>query len=205
MGDGSDSVRDKRHVNDYLPYRIAVHFVTENISNSSFILPLLEDPSGGFQLAINYLQSVLSVIRAPHNLTITPICAATINNGQCTDLEQYMCGPYATIPEEHLEIIMVCDPTCHEVGGNGVDADYIFYVSAFDDGKPYIITCSNVLLYSHISNVVDDCSDGTLAYASSCYFDDANYRPLAGFTNICPQVCALSLIACVDAFSYLLI
>ena len=45
----------------------------------------------------------------------------------------------------------------------------------------------------HISIVVDDCADGTLAYASSCYFDDANYRPLAGFTNICPQVCALFL------------
>ena len=140
MGDGSDSDRDKKQANDYLPFRIAVHFVTENISNSSFVLPLLEDPSGGFQLAIYYLQSVLSVIRAPHNLTITPICAATNDDGQCTSLEQHMCGPYATIPEEHLEITMICDPTCREVGGGGVDADYIFYVSAFDDGKPYIIT-----------------------------------------------------------------
>ena len=41
-----------------------------------------------------------------------------------------------------------------------------------------------------ILKFVDACLDGTLAYASSCYFDDVNYRPLVGYTNICPQVCA---------------
>ena len=95
---------------------------------------------------------------------------------------------------------MICDPTCCVVGGGGVDADYIFYVSALDDGKHYIITAMYYFIVIYISNV-DDCSDGTLAHANSCYFDDANYRPLAGYINVCPQVCALSLIACVDAFS----
>ena len=129
---------------------MVIYFVTENVDNSSFVLPLLENPSGGFQLAISYLQSVLSVIRAPHNLTIPPMCAATNGDGQCTSLEQHKCGPYATIPEEHLEITMICDPTCREVGGGGVDGDYIFYVSALDDGKPYIITAMYITLYSHI-------------------------------------------------------
>ena len=139
LGDESDSVRDRRQANDYQQYRMAVHFVTENITNSSTVLPMLQDPSGGFQQAINYLQSVLSVIRADHNLTISPSCASRNNDSQCTSLRPETCGPFATIPEEHFSTTMVCDPTCREVGG-GVDADYIFYVSAFSDGKLYIIT-----------------------------------------------------------------
>ena len=126
LGDGSDSARDRRQADNYRPYRMAVHFVTENITNSSTVLPMLQDPSGGFQQAINYLQRVLSVIRADHNLTLPPSCASTNTDGQCTSLEQHMCGPYATIPEEHYETLMLCDPTCREVGGGGVDADYIF-------------------------------------------------------------------------------
>ena len=140
LGDGSDSARDRRQADNYRPYRMAVHLVTENITNSSTVLPMLQDPSGGFQQAINYLQRVLSVIRADHNLTFPSSCASTNIDGQCTSLEQHMCGPYATIPEEHYETLMLCDPTCREVGGGGVDADYIFYVSAFSDGKLYIIT-----------------------------------------------------------------
>ena len=116
---------------------MAVYFVRENITNSSTVLPLLNDPSGGFQLAINYLQNVLSVIRAPHNLTIPPFCNARNSDDQCASVEPRMCGPHAVVPDEHLGTIMVCDPTCHEVGGSniGVDADYILYVSAVNDGK----------------------------------------------------------------------
>ena len=139
LSNGSDSVRDRRQADDYRKYRMAVHFETENITNSSTVLPMLQDPSGGFQQAINYLQSVLSVIRADRNLTISPSCASRNNDSQCTSLRPETCGPFAIIPEEHYETIMVCDPTCREVGG-GVDADYIFYVSAFSDGKLYIIT-----------------------------------------------------------------
>ena len=121
---------------------MVVYLVMENISNSSTVIPMLTDPSGGFQLAINYLQSVLSVIRAPHNLTIPPSCAARNDDGQCTSIKPTMCGDFATVPDEHLGTRMVCDPTCHEEGGSniGVDADYILYVSAFDAGKSYTIT-----------------------------------------------------------------
>ena len=36
---------------------------------------------------------------------------------------------------------------------------------------------------------VADCNTETLAYASECTSDQMNFRPLSGFTNICPQVC----------------
>ena len=115
---------------------MAVYFVTENITNSSTVLPYLNDPSGPFQLSINYFQSVLSVMRVSHNLIIPPYCARR-NDGQCTSVGSRMCGPHVTIPDEHLGTIMVCDPTCREVGGSntGVDADFIFYVTSIDDGK----------------------------------------------------------------------
>ena len=51
----------------------------------------------------------------------------------------------------------------------------------------YIITVVTIMI---MLNFVVDCLDGTLAYASSCYYDDVNNRPLVGYTNICPQVCA---------------
>ena len=118
---------------------MAVHFVTENITNSSSFLPFLTASSGAFQSAINYFQSVLSVIRADHNLIIPPYCATSQHsNGQyqCTSVGSRICGPHVTIPDEHLGIIMVCDPTCREVGGNntGVDADFLFYITVVDDG-----------------------------------------------------------------------
>ena len=41
----------------------------------------------------------------------------------------------------------------------------------------------------YVCILIENCDGGTLAYASFCFVDDVNYRPLAGFTNICPQVC----------------
>ena len=137
MGSG-DSVPDKRQTNEYRPFRIVVYYVRENITNPSTVIPMLNNPSGGFQLAINYLQSVLSVVRASHNLTIPPFCATERrSDGQCTSVEPRMCGEFARVPDEHLGTITVCDPTCREVGGSniGVDADYILYVTAVNDGK----------------------------------------------------------------------
>ena len=138
MGGGNgEDLRDRRQTGDYLPYRIAIYFVEENITNASTILPLLNDPSEGFQLAINYLQSVLSVIRADHNLTITPRCIDTNDNDECVRVEDPpTCGPHTVVPDRHLGAI-VCDPICREVGGSniGVDADYILYVTAVNDGK----------------------------------------------------------------------
>ena len=130
--ESADGVPDKRQTGGYLPYRIAVYYATENITNSS-VIPMLNDSSGGFQLAINYLQRVLSVIRASRNVTFPSDCTnyTTFNNeSQCTSVKPGTCGDY-TVPVEHLETIMICDPTCREVGG-GVDADFILYVGADD-------------------------------------------------------------------------
>ena len=131
----AENDRNRRQADDYHPYRIVVYFVDDYIDSSSTFL--LTNPSEGFQLAINYLQSVLSVIRAPHNLTIPLYCATTNYDNQCTSLEPQMCGPF-TIPDEHLGAIIVCDPTCHKEGG-GVDTDYILYTSAYNEGKSSII------------------------------------------------------------------
>ena len=136
--DGGADFRNRRQTGDYLPYRIAVYFVTENITNASTVLPLLNDPSGGFQLAINYLQSVLSVMRVSHNLNITPHCFDRNDDGDCIRVEDpSTCGPHTVVPNEHLGTTMVCDPICREVGGSsiGVDADYILYVTSVNDGK----------------------------------------------------------------------
>lgn len=153
----ADGVPDKRQTGGYLPYRMAVYYVTENITNSPTVIPMLNDPSGGFQLAINYLQSVLSVIRASRNLTIPPFCATErLSDGQCTSVEPRMCGEFARVPDEHLGTITVCDPTCREVGGSniGVDADYILYVTAVNDGKSYIIYHIYMQYYNYLQLIV---------------------------------------------------
>ena len=169
---------------------MAVYFVEENITNSSTVIPFLRDSTEGLGLAINYLQSILSVIRAPNNLVITPSCATRNGNGQCTSIfEPTVCGDYVRVPDEHLGTRTVCDPTCREVGGNGVgvDADYILYVTAVNDCKSSAITTIHGLFKMFV--FVADCEGGTLAYATFCYADIDDDRSLAGYTNICPGVC----------------
>jgi len=131
--------RNKRQADGFQPYRIAVHFVMEHITNPSTNLPLLTDQSGAFQKAITYLESVLSVVRSPNNLVVRPMCTRK-RNGKCKNYEPIVsCGPYASIPTEHLGNIMVCNPKCLQVGGNGdgEDADYIYYVSVVDERKNF--------------------------------------------------------------------
>lgn len=122
----ADGIPDKRQAPEYLPYRIAVHYAEEHITNSSTIIPRLKDPSRGFEKAVNYLQSVLSVVRVDDNLTFPSTCATRNDRGQCTSLE-----PVDEVLPEHLEPITICDPTCHVVGG-GVDADFLLYVVSLD-------------------------------------------------------------------------
>ena len=129
---GREDTRGRRQADDYQPYRLAVYYVEENITNSSTVIPMLKDESGGFQMAVDYLQRVLSVIRADYNLTITPICTAVDSSGNCTSTAPYMCGDYATVPPEHL------------TGNAGVDADYILYVTAYNEGKFHIISMNSV-------------------------------------------------------------
>ena len=150
-----ENTRERRQANNYQPYRMAVYFVEENITNSSTVTPFLRDPTEGLALAVNYLQNVLSVIRAPNNLVLTPRCATRNIAGQCTSIvEPTMCGDYARVPNEHLGTRTVCDPTCHEVGGDsvGVDADYILYVTAVNDSKLYIITTIQRMIIKNASN-----------------------------------------------------
>ena len=124
---GREDARERRQADDYQPYRMAIYYVEENITNSSFVIPMLRDASGGFQRAIDYLERVLSVIRADQNLTIPPNCTDEDSSGNCISTAPYMCGDFATVPPEHL------------TGNAGVDADYILYVTAYNEGKFYII------------------------------------------------------------------
>lgn len=126
--------RGKRETNTFLPLRMEVYF--DSIDDSSSNLPILQDLEGGFLRAVTYLESVLSVVRNSGNLIIPPTCTAE-SDGQCTDYEIPNCGPHATVPNEHLGTITVCDPTCREVGGAGVgvDTDYILYVTAVNESE----------------------------------------------------------------------
>jgi len=136
LDDAGDNLRSKRQTDEYQPYRMAVYLVMENITNLSTNLPLLTNPSGPFQQAITYFESVLSLVRAPTNLVVKPRCTSMMND-ICETYNIPTCGPYAAIPAEHLGNITVCDPTCRQVGGPGVgvDADFIYYISVVDDGK----------------------------------------------------------------------
>ena len=58
--------------------------------------------------ALSYFQRTLSVQRFGENLRAPSLG---------------MCGPHAVIPEDHGPF------------GVGVDADYLYYVTAVDDGK----------------------------------------------------------------------
>ena len=134
--DRGEGIRGKRAANTYLPYRMTPYYVMENITDYSDNIVLFTNQSGGFQKAINYLESVLSVIRAPGNLTVPPLCTNKTNDS-CMSVGPRMCGPHTTVPDEHLRNITVCDPTCREAGGTnmGLDTDYILYVTAVNDGK----------------------------------------------------------------------
>ena len=133
----SKHVRDRRQANDYLPYRIDVNFVSENITNASTLVPFLNDSSEGLQLAVNYLQSVLSVVRLPRNIVVPPLCVNRSRDLRCISnpATEAACGPHVRVPDEHLGR-WVCDPMCDiENSGEGVDADYILYVTAVQDGE----------------------------------------------------------------------
>ena len=137
MSSDSSKVRDRRQANDYLPYRIDVNFVSENITNSSTLLPFLNDSSGGLQLAVNYLQSVLSVNRLSRNIVVPPPCVNRSSDLRCVSdpATEAICGSHVKVPDEHLGR-WVCDPMCDiESSSEGVDADYILYVTAVQDGE----------------------------------------------------------------------
>jgi len=145
----NDKMREKRQAtpSTYQPFRIAIHYVMENITDALSTLPVLQNEFGGFQQAISYAQSVISVVRTPGNLTLTPFRCSDYTGGEnCTAEEDNTvpenCGSYVTIPREHVDPSVVCDPICRDVDTNataGVDADFIYYVTAVQDGKVYAV------------------------------------------------------------------
>ena len=191
----SEDIRQKRQANEYLPFRMASFVVMENITNSSFNVPRLENPSGELQSAINYFQNILSIIRAPRNITIPPACGIQDNNGNCISPGPRGCGPYVTVPSKHLTR-QVCDPICREAdtsvdGTNtgGVDTDYIVYVTTVHDGKPAIIKVIWLAIYIYVAYMLlENCGGGTLAFADYCLLAEETKKPLAGFINICDEV-----------------
>ena len=179
-GDVAESIRGKRQVRNFLPYRISVNY--GKIDNPSTNMPIIQDPNGGFQRAINYLQSVLSVDRAPKNLVIPPKCTRR-RNGRCVRYRTPPCGPHATVPDEYVG---------SPVGsGVGVDADYVLFVTVAKDSKSVMYSIMPHFVHTCYLSI-GDCRGSTLAYASCCYYDDTIYKPLAGYTNICPGVCCIA-------------
>lgn len=45
-----------------------------------------------------------------------------------------------------------------------------------------------LFMYAQESSIVSNCTDGSLAYASTCLYEDTTNTPLMGFINVCPQL-----------------
>jgi len=88
------------------PIRISPYFVTSDIAAE--VLPILQADDGPLMNALNYFQRTLSVRPFGENIRAP-------STGKC--------GTHAVIPEEHGP------------NGSGVDADYLYYVTAVNDGK----------------------------------------------------------------------
>ena len=89
------------------PIRILPYFVTANISAG--VLTRLQANDGPVMNALNYFQRTLSVEPFGENIRSPNVS---------------MCGPHVLIPQDHAE-----------PNGNGVDSDYLYYITAVNDGK----------------------------------------------------------------------
>ena len=90
------------------PIRIVPYFVTAKISAE--VLNILQAEDGTLAYTVNYFQRTLSVMPFEQNL-LAP------DNAD-------MCGPHVAIPDDHK-------------GPNGsgfANADYLYYVTAVNDG-----------------------------------------------------------------------
>jgi len=159
-------------------------------------MSLVQSPNSSVFSSIETLQNILMVHPVQGNLTIPPRCeryhASGTNFDKCASLIQrsYRCGEMAVIPSDYVGVIEVCPSAngpCILDGPDGVgipDSDFLLFVSAFSTSEDI----SNTNLFC-IYILIDDCSGGTLAYASTCMLDSSdNNRPVAGYINICPSV-----------------
>lgn len=130
--------------------------------------------------AINYWQSSLKLKYPYFPIYLGRLCATSqvyySESTKSVSCEQdcaaaTKCGDYIDIPEEHLDVCRYClnGNDCREKGtkNNGVNADFILYISAINTE------------HCNISN--------TVAFASYCQLESKHNRPVAGYVNICPQ------------------
>ena len=105
-GNMGSTTRTKRQSSQ--PIRILPYYVTANISSVG-ILNMLQANDGPVAYTLNYFQRTLSVIPLQENLR------APANS---------MCGPHVAVPDDHSE-----------PSGTGVpNADYLYYITAVNDG-----------------------------------------------------------------------
>ena len=91
------------------PIRIVPYFVMANISNG--VLDILQADNGTLTYTLDYFRRTLSVEPFQQNLFVPDVLD--------------MCGPHVTYPDNHKES-----------SGIGVaDADYIYYITAVQDGQ----------------------------------------------------------------------
>ena len=89
------------------PIRISPHYVTANISSAE-ILNMLQANDGPVEYTLNYFRRTLSVIPIQQNIRAP---------------QNTMCGPHVAVPDDHTE-----------PSGAGVDTDYLYYITAVNDG-----------------------------------------------------------------------
>ena len=89
------------------PIRILPYYVTANISSDE-TLNVLQAEDGPVEYTLDYFRRTLSVIPFQQNIR------APSNS---------MCGPHVAVPDDHTE-----------PSGAGVNADYLYYITAVNDG-----------------------------------------------------------------------
>ena len=109
----------KRQLRVPRPIRILPYYVTANISSTE-TLNMLQADDGPITYTLNYFQKTLSVIPF-HQPLLAPAGAR--------------CGPHVVVPADHTE----------PFGTGVINADYVYYITAVNDGIiVYIAMCNCV-------------------------------------------------------------
>ncbi|XP_030065678.1 leishmanolysin-like peptidase [Microcaecilia unicolor] len=136
-----------------------------------------------FPQAVSYLQKTFQVRKPSGTILLSRQCVSDRSlrmrsgprmycNRACAEYTR--CGP-VLVPEEHLQQCMMCSADglhCGPVGepnrGGVEDADFILYVSALSTER---------------------CGQENIAtYAAYCQLEVKMDRPIAGYTNLCPNM-----------------
>ena len=104
----------KRQLHVPQSIRILPYYVTANISSTT-VLNMLQADDGPIAYTLNYFQKTLSVVPFQQPL-FAPAGAR--------------CGPHVTVPSDHTV----------PFGAGVTNADYVYYITAVNDGIYYIHT-----------------------------------------------------------------